>query len=148
LRCTILTFPLDTETVLVQNGIMQGIEVKRLQPRFVQLCWDWIASHHGNKAMLAKAVDSKAPRISELLSGKRIVTMYYIQKFILGGIFTVEAIYDGLPESEAESLAWTKLKLFNNDRVMEALAAALNSGKITEEDIIVFIKIHESAKQQ
>lgn len=97
--------------------------------------------------MLAKAVDSKAPRISELLSGKRIVTMYYIQKFILGGIFTVEAIYDGLPESEAESLAWTKLKLFNNDRVMEALAAALNSGKITEEDIIVFIKIHESAKQ-
>ena len=119
---------------------MQGIEVKRLQPRFINLCWDWIAHHHGNKAMLAKAVGTKSPRVSELLSGKRIVTMYYIQKFVIGGIFGVDDIYDGKPESELESLAWTKLKLFHNDRIMEALTRALNTNKITEEDIVAFIK--------
>lgn len=130
--------------VLVQSGCMQGIEVKRLQPRFINLCWDWIALHHGNKTMLAKAVETKSPRISELLSGKRILTMYYVQKFILGGIFGVNDIYDERPESERESLAWTKLRLFNNDRVMEALTGALNAKKITETDIINFIKSHAS----
>lgn len=123
---------------------MQGIEVERLQPRFIQLCWDWIAIHHDTKAMLAKAVDTKPPRISDLMSGKRILTMYYVQKFILGGIFGVNDIYDEKPESEQESLAWTKLKLFNNDRVMEALTVALNANKITETDIINFIKSHAS----
>jgi len=70
--------------------------------------------------------------------------MYYVQKFILGGIFGVNDIYDERPESEQESLAWTKLRLFNNDSVMEALTSALNAKKITEADIINFIKSHAS----
>lgn len=64
--------------------------------------------------------------------------MYYIKLFILGGVFSVEQIYDGKPESKEEAMAWAKLKLFNNDRVMDALVTALDSN-VTEDQLIEFL---------
>ena len=70
--------------------------------------------------------------------------MYYIKLFILGGVFSVEQIYDGKPESKEEAMAWAKLKLFNNDRVMDALVTALDSN-VTEDQLIEFL-ISNAAK--
>lgn len=70
--------------------------------------------------------------------------MYYIKLFILGGVFSVAQIYDGKPESKEEAMAWAKLKLFNNDRVMDALVTALDSN-VTEDQLIEFL-ISNAAK--
>jgi hypothetical protein len=117
---------------------MKGIVVNRLRERFIKLCWDWIAEHHANKNQLAREVGTKPPRVSDLLNKKTNLTMYYIKLFILGGVFSVEQIYDGKPESKEEAMAWAKLKLFNNDRVMDALVTALDSN-VTEDQLIEFL---------
>jgi dihydroorotase-like cyclic amidohydrolase len=82
------------------------------------------------------------PRVSELLGRTRDLSMYYIEQFILGGIFKVADIYDNKPESKEEEAVWDRFKIIENTKLVEALAKAIVRGSLKEESLYSFLQSH------
>ena len=125
----------------------RDILVTRLQERFIALCWLWFAENRGNQTTLSKKVDTSQSRISELLnpdkSKRRPLSMYFVGKFIKRGIFMVNDIYDGRPESEAEREEWELLRTVEDRGMQKDFTRAL-AGSLSKDQARAFFRSHFS----
>lgn len=106
-----------------------SIPVPRLQDKFIQLCHDWMAANRTNRIGLAKAADVQYPRVIELMNGNRVLTMYFVSKFIKRGIFMTKDLYDGTPESDLEKEEWDYLLAIEDRELQKKISKTIAGGK-------------------
>jgi len=121
----------------------RNIKVPRLQEKFIDLCWRWMADNRTDKTGLGKTVDLPHPRISELLKRKRTLTMYYVERFVKKGVFMVDDIYDGKAENKGEEEAWEYLKLCEDRELLTAIGSAFKGG-LKRDVLMQILKSHFS----
>ncbi len=113
------------------------INIQRLQPRFQDLLRKFLDEEWKGKTRtaLAEKVGVHKSHITNLLKkdkGARTLTATYIEKFIRGGVFTVDDIYDGKPESDREKFFWEKLALSEFGEVAEVFMKARDDGRLED----------------
>lgn len=124
-----------------------GMLVVRLQKRFVELCWKWIATNQATKTALGKEVGLEVPRIVELMKFSKKLTMYYVRLFHKRGIFRVDEIYDGQAESDAERELWDIMKITEDTELLKALSNAMK-GSVGRDALISILKNLSNGKNQ
>jgi len=122
----------------------RNIPVPRLQEKFIELCWKWMGQNRADKLRFSKYVSLPHSRISELLLGTRVLTMYYVGVFVRKGVMSVAEIYDNDPKSPEEREAWEILKQNEDTDLQRNMLLALDpNGTLTREAAIQFFKTHQ-----
>jgi hypothetical protein len=119
----------------------ENMYLDRLHDRFIELCWQWMGSNRANKTGLANQVGLPYPRISELLGKKKRLTMYYTRRFIKRGVFMVDDIYDGKPESAEEAEQWDILRIQEDMPLQKKITLSLK-GTLTRERLMAILDSH------
>ena len=107
---------------------MKKILIPRLQSRFIELILDYKSRHKISQQEIAKIVGTPPSTISNLKTGDRILSASYILKFINKGIFRVDDIYDGKPESSREIEFWELARLAEIKPLSKKIAYARELG--------------------
>lgn len=124
-----------------------GMLVDKLQGKFVELCWAWIAKNQSTKTDLGKVVGLPVPRITELMKSSRKLTMYYVRLFHRRGIFKVDDIYDGKAQTLEEKETWEIMKMTEDTELLKYLSRALN-GTLKREALIQILQSHTTNGNQ
>ena len=113
---------------------MKRLILSRLQPRFVALVRDYLQKHDITQKELARRLEMPEPNLSNLLTqngrGKYIrdPSAHYLIPFVMRGIFRVDQIYDGMPESKREDWWWDAAKCLENHKLLEKIGRAKSLG--------------------
>jgi len=100
-----------------------------------------MGENQASKKDLADKVGVAHPRITELLKDRRQLSMYYIELFIKKGVFMVDDIFDGTPETPEEREAWDYLKLIEDKQLMEDILKAYKGG-LKRDSLREILKTH------
>jgi len=130
---------------------MKKILVPRLQNRFYELVDIYMKRNDINQKQLAEMVGIKESHLSALKpkakkKSKRILSMNYIFRFILKGVFRMEDIYDGKAENEREEEAWELCEMCENIPFLKKINKARKLGCDIEGYVNGFLKGVESSK--
>jgi len=112
---------------------MKKILVPRLQDRFLELVGQYQTQHDMNQKQLCElvgipethlpALKPKAPELN-----RRILSMNYIFKFILKGVFSMADIYDGKTVDKREEEAWEICELCEDLPLLKEINKARKAG--------------------
>ena len=100
-----------------------------------------MGENQASKKDLADKVGVAHPRITELLKDRRQLSMYYIELFIKKGVFMVDGIFDGTPETPEEKEAWDYLQLIEDKQLMEDILKAYKGG-LKRDSLREILKTH------
>lgn len=131
---------------------MKKILIPRLQNRFFELVDIYLQKNDINQKQLAEMVGIKQSHLSALKpnakkKSKRILSMNYIFKFILKGVFRMEDIYDGKAKSEREKEAWELCELCENIPFLKKINKASKLGCDIEGYVNGFLQGVEASKE-
>jgi transcriptional regulator with XRE-family HTH domain len=112
---------------------MKKVSLERFRPQFVKLVKEYMHSHRLNQTELSDYLGMGATQgnISNLLSGKRRLTVSTAIPFIFRGTMTVDQLKEGTPDSEnteIERLALEYLGIIANRRFLHKAAKAKQLG--------------------
>ncbi len=127
------------------------IPVRRLEGRFIILCWEWLGRNRAKPIDLARVLGIHPSRIYELLnedpSKRRPLTMFWVEIFVKKGVFSVAQIYDENPQSPEERDAWDYLKIIEKRELQLAIVKALR-GTLDEKTLMDLLKTHFPKSEQ
>jgi len=109
---------------------MKRIDLQRLQPTFSKLIKNYLVRHKISQGQLAIFVGIGRNHLNPLINGSpnRRLSAYYINHFISRGVFTVDQIFDGHPESDRETEFWEKMKVAENNELVEDILFLKENG--------------------
>lgn len=108
-------------------------KVDRLARKFSQLVRDYLASHNMDQGQLAARVGLNRSHVCSLVNGNRSLSTYYVWHFLRGGVFKVDELYDGQPESKTEEEFWEKEKVAENYALLGSVVNLRKKGIEDEE---------------
>jgi hypothetical protein len=122
------------------------IPVRRLEGRFIVLCWEWMGKNRAKPVDLARELKIHASRLYELLNEdpkkRRPLTMFWVAIFIKKGVLTVSQLYDEKPDTQEEREEWDYLKTIEDSELQREITMALN-GTLEREILIQMLKTHQ-----
>ena len=91
----------------------------------------YLSRRNISSTKLADMIGIDKSHLSNLLTGKRVLSAHYLAKFIMGGIFTVDDLTKGqdvIADTAGEKRFWSMAKAFECGTTLEKIATMKSWG--------------------
>ena len=109
---------------------MKKLDLSRYHGRFVKLVKKYMKENDLNQQNVADKVLIQRSHLSAILNQapNRPLTGYYLQRFIVAGIFKVDDIYDGKAKGHKELDFWRIARVAENHSLLVKIARLKERG--------------------